>query len=125
MSTIWSFDNVENKHSLYRLEDCMKKFCSTLREHASNVINFEKKKILSLTKKGLILRQDATACYISGKRFFKKFAHDKNCRKIRDHYNFTGEYRGAAYSLCNLRFNVPNEIPVVFHNGSNYDYHFD
>ena len=21
-------------------------------------------------------------------------------------------------------FNVPNEIPVVFHNGSNYDYHF-
>ena len=23
-----------------------------------------------------------------------------------------------------LRFNVPNEIPVVFHNGSNYDYHF-
>ena len=28
------------------------------------------------------------------------------------------------YSICNLRFNVPNEIPVVFHNGSNYDYHF-
>ena len=26
--------------------------------------------------------------------------------------------------LCNLIFNVPNEIPVVFHNGSNYDYHF-
>ena len=23
-----------------------------------------------------------------------------------------------------LRFNVPNEIPAVFHNGSNYDYHF-
>ena len=23
-----------------------------------------------------------------------------------------------------LRFNVPNEIPVVFHNGLNYDYHF-
>ena len=26
--------------------------------------------------------------------------------------------------LCNLKFNVPNEIPVVFHKGSNYDYHF-
>ena len=23
-----------------------------------------------------------------------------------------------------LKFNVPNEIPVAFHNGSNYDYHF-
>ena len=24
----------------------------------------------------------------------------------------------------NLKFNVPREIPVVFHNGSDYDYHF-
>ena len=29
-----------------------------------------------------------------------------------------------VHSICNLKFNVPNEIPVVFHNGSNYDYHF-
>ena len=28
-----------------------------------------------------------------------------------------------VYSICNLRFNVPNEIPDAFHNGSNYDYH--
>ena len=27
MSTIWAFGNVKNKHSLYRGEDCMKKFC--------------------------------------------------------------------------------------------------
>ena len=47
MSTIWAFDNIENKHSLYRGEDCMKKFCTSLREHATNVINFEKKKMLS------------------------------------------------------------------------------
>ena len=25
--------------------------------------------------------------------------------------------------IGNLRFNEPNEIPVVFRNGSNYDYH--
>ena len=31
---------------------------------------------------------------------------------------------GVAHSICNLEFNVPNEIPVVFHRGSNYDYHF-
>ena len=24
--------------------------------------------------------------------------------------------------MFNLKFNVPNEIPVVFHNGSNHDY---
>ena len=44
MSTIWYFDSIENKHSLYRAEDCMEKFCSSLREHVTNVINFEKKK---------------------------------------------------------------------------------
>ena len=26
--------------------------------------------------------------------------------------------------VCCLIFNVSNEIPVVFHRGSNYDYHF-
>ena len=26
MSAIWTFDNTENKHSLYRGEDCMKRF---------------------------------------------------------------------------------------------------
>ena len=29
-----------------------------------------------------------------------------------------------AHSICNLKFNMPNEIPIVFHNSSNYDYHF-
>ena len=30
----------------------------------------------------------------------------------------------AKNSECNLRYKVPKEIPVVFHNGSTYDYHF-
>ena len=38
--------------------------------------------------------------------------------------NNTGKYRGAAHNICNLRYKVPKEIPVVFHNGSTYDYHF-
>ena len=44
-------DNIENKHSLYRGEDCLKKIFSSLRKHATNVINFEKEKMLPLTKK--------------------------------------------------------------------------
>ena len=35
-----------------------------------------------------------------------------------------GEYGSAAHSICNLKYSVPKNIPVVFHNGSNYDYHF-
>ena len=29
-----------------------------------------------------------------------------------------------ARNICNLRYKVPKEIPVVFHNSSTYDYHF-
>ena len=32
--------------------------------------------------------------------------------------------RGAAHSICKLRYKITKEIPVVFHNGSTYDYHF-
>ena len=49
---------------------------------------------------------------------------DETYCKVRDHCHYTGEHKGAAQSICNLKYNVPNKIPIVFHNGSNYDYHF-
>ena len=55
----------------------------------------------------------------------KKFDNnDKKQQKVRGHCHYTGTYRGAAHNICNLRYKVPKEIPVVFHNGSTYDYHF-
>ena len=45
-------------------------------------------------------------------------------KKDKDHCYYTGNFRGAAHSKCNLRYNVPKNIPIVFHNGSTYDYHF-
>ena len=51
MSTIWAFDSVENKHTFYRGKDCMKKFCTSFREYAKYVIDFQKKKMLPLIKK--------------------------------------------------------------------------
>ena len=53
-----------------------------------------------------------------------KNAEDINCQKVRDHCHYTVKYRGSAHSIYNLKFNMPNEIPVAFHNNSNYDYHF-
>ena len=60
-------------------------------------------------------------CYICKKEFD---TIDKKNYKVRDHCHYTGKYRGAAHNVCNLRYKVPKEIPVVFHNGSTYDYHF-
>ena len=61
----------------------------------------------------------------------EKFCYDeddeetyKKYRKVRDHDHYTGKYRGAAHNGCNLNYKTPKEIPIVFHNGSNYDYHF-
>ena len=48
----------------------------------------------------------------------------KKDKKVRGHCHYTGQYQGAAHSICNLRYQIPNEIPIVFHNGSVYDYHF-
>ena len=52
----------------------MEKFCTSLREHAKNIIYFGKKNMLPLTKEELKSHQDEKVCYICGKRIRKKFA---------------------------------------------------
>ena len=61
----------------------------------------------------------------------KKVNDDKNDKnafklyhKVRDHCHYTGKYRGAVHSICNLRHKIPIEVPVVFHKSSTYDHHF-
>ena len=62
-------------------------------------------------------------CYVC-KKGFGTDDDNKKYNKVRDHCHCTGKYRGAAYSICNLRYKTPKEIPVVFHKCSTYDYHF-
>ena len=59
------------------------------------------------------------------------FCYDKNkeseynlYHKVRDHCHYNGKFRGAALNISNLRYKEPKKIPIVFHNGSTYDYHF-
>ena len=44
-----SFDQSKYKLDHYRGKDCMKKFSKDLREHATKIINYGKKKMISLT----------------------------------------------------------------------------
>ena len=86
----------------------MKKFCSSLREHATNILNFEKKKMLPLTKEKLKLHRNARNCYIYGERILQKFT--KNIyQKVRDHCKYTGKYKSIAHSICNLKLYVVME----------------
>ena len=111
-----SFDKANNKLSYYRGEDCMKRFCKDLKDHATKIIDFKKKTMIPLTKEEEDNYNKENTCYIC--------KNDFNNDKVKDHCHFTGKYRGAAHNTCNLRYKVPKNIPVIFHNGSTCDYHF-
>ena len=71
VSTIWEFDHIQNKHTLYCGKDCINMFCEILRKHAKNIIGFEKKKMLPLTKEEL-KSQDHKSMLHSWKKNLKK-----------------------------------------------------
>ena len=53
--------------------------------------------------------ENAKICYICQENFEKKYLGDKKSRKVRDHCHYTGEYRGAAHSICNLKYSLPKK----------------
>ena len=122
-----SFDSTKNVSSYYRGKDCMKIFCKDLRDQAMKIINYEKKEMIPLTDEEKESYENQDVCYICEKEFCTNKNNKKEFKsycKVRDHCHYTGKYRGAAHSSCNLRYKIPKEIPVIFHNGSTYDYHF-
>ena len=98
----------------YNGEDAGQKFVEMLEEDIKIITNIpEKKMIFGKEEKERFDKE--TKCWICNKEFEVK---------VRDHYHFTGKYRGAAHNSCNLRYKKPNFTPVVFHNLSGYDSHF-
>ena len=118
--TSCSFDKSKYEWSYYRGKNCMEMFCKDLRNQAMKIINYKKKEMIPLTNEEKESYEKEEVCYICK----KEFSIDKKYCKVRDHCHYTGKFRGAAHSICNLRYKIPKEIPVVFHNGSTYDYHF-
>ena len=83
----------------------------------------KKKEMIPLTKEENKIHRRQKKCYISKKRFSTDNSN-KKYHKIKDHCHYTGKYRGAPHDICNLRYKIPKEIPLVFYNGFTYDYHF-
>ena len=77
-----------------------------------------------LTKEQQESYENSKICYICKDKFENKYLKDKKYRKVKNHCHYTREYRGGAHNICFLNYGVPKKIPIVFHNGSNYDYHF-
>ena len=58
--------------------------------------------------------------YYICKKGFSNDDANKKYHKVRGYCYYTGKNRGATHNICNLRYKTPNEILVVFHDGSTY-----
>ena len=116
----------KDTHSFYRGKDCIEKLCKDLKEQAMEIVNYEKKEMIPLTYDENKYYEKKKYCHICKRKFCfnKENKSEYNLyHKVRDHCHYTGKYRDAAHSICNLRYKVQIEIPVVRHNGYAYDYH--
>ena len=109
--------NMSSKQSYYRGDNAVSAFCKEIRNLACKFINIYKQPMIDLTEREIHKYENAKYCHICK----KVFSEAKKHRKVRDHDHYTGKFRDAAHSLCNLRYSTQKDIPVFFHNGPNYD----
>ena len=95
----------------------MKVLCKILKEHVKRIIHRKKKEIIPLTDEENRPYENQKHCHVC-KKLFKK-----DDKKVRDHCHFTGKYREAAHSKCNMNYKITKNIPIVSHNLSSYDCH--
>ena len=120
-----SFDKKENKFDYCRGKDCIEKSCKKLKENVMEIINRKEKDMIPLNKEEEKFYKKQKVCHICK----EKFCTDKdnkdyiNRKKVKDHCHYTGKFRGAAHSKCNLNYKVQKEIPIIIHNAT-YDTHF-
>ena len=113
-----SYGSGIDRFQQYKGKDCVSTFCERIIEEARRLYeSAPQKPIDELTKKQKEEHTKAKKCHICFKEFFSKDI------KVRDHCHYTGRYRGAAHSSCNLMYRIPSYIPVVFHNLAGYDAH--
>ena len=104
---------------MYRGKDCVEKFVEYIEEGVKRL--YETFPRQPMTKLIDVLKREheaAEKCHICLKEF-----NDLRNRKVRDHCRYTGRYQGAAHNNCNLKYLIPDYIPIVFHNLSGYDAH--
>ena len=64
--------------------------------------------------------ENAKLCYICEEKIENKYLKDEKYCKVSEHCYCTG----AGHSICNRKYNASKNIPIIFHNGSNYYYNF-
>ena len=125
MLTHCSFDKIEDKLYYYRGKDSVEKLCKKLKERGMKIINYEEKEMIPLTHEEKKSYEEQEACHICEGNFCTNEDDEnyKNRKKVIDNCHYLGKFRGVAHSICNLRYKVPDNIPIIIHNAG-YDTHF-
>ena len=79
----------------------------------SQDINFEKRRMIPLTDEQQKSYEKTKICVICKKKFVMPLLK-KIYWKVRNYYRHTSKYRGAACSICNLKYGMPIETPAGF-----------
>ena len=68
------------------------------------IINYEEKEMIPLTYEENKSYKEQEACHICEEKFCmdKDDENYTNRKKVKDHCHYTGKFRGAAHSKCNL-----------------------
>ena len=94
------------------------KILSGFKEHATKIVNYGEKDMIPLTTGERKLYSKQKVWHICKKGFS---IDAKEYQKVGNHCHYTVKYRGASHNICNLIYKMPEEISVVFHNGSKYN----
>ena len=62
LTLVSSFDSKQNKRSFYRGKDCIKRFCSDLKELGTKIINYKQKEMMPLTNKENKYNEEQKEC---------------------------------------------------------------
>ena len=120
------FDETQNIFRSYTArsddEDIGLHFVKSIRDTVLELwMSFRKSKSMKFTESDEKKFRRAKECWICGRKF--SFMERFSKETVRDHCHYTGKFRGAAHSSCNLRWRRTKKILVIFHNFTGYDNH--
>ena len=141
LKLVCTLDDARTRASVIHFgKDCVAKFLETLKEYEKLVTGWYDNPVpmRTLTQVEQDDYDTASVCLLCNEPLGEapsqqvdRFRYmSEECRvnatnwmKVRDHCHFTGAFRGAAHSWCNLQAKATYKIPVVMHNFRGYDSH--